>query len=76
MKQSVFKTCVRDVNFRAPNFSSGTPNFSSGIYLVLSMEVTILALIQSFQEANFALYCDALSELIPFFFANNNINYA
>ena len=45
-------------------------------YLILSMEVTILALIRSFREANFALYCDTLSELIPFFFANNNINYA
>ena len=45
-------------------------------YLILSMEVTILALMWSFQEANFALYCDTLSELIPFFFANNNINYA
>ena len=40
------------------------------------MELTILALIRSFREANFALYCEALSELIPYFFANNNINYA
>jgi len=45
-------------------------------YLILSMELTILALIRSFREANFELYCDALSELIPYFFANNNINYA
>ena len=45
-------------------------------YLILSMELTILLLIRSFREANFALYCDALSELIPYFFANNNINYA
>ena len=45
-------------------------------YLLLSMELTILALIRSFREANFGLYCDALSELIPYFFANNNINYA
>ena len=39
------------------------------------MDVTILALIRSFREAKFALYCDTLSELIPFFFTNNNINY-
>ena len=45
-------------------------------YLILSMEVTILALIRSFREANLALYCDTLSELIPFLFINNNINYA
>ena len=45
-------------------------------YLILAMELTILALIRSFREANFALYCEALSELIPYFFANNNINYA
>lgn len=45
-------------------------------YLILAMELTILALIRSFREANFALYCEALSELIPYFFANNNFNYA
>lgn len=33
-------------------------------------------LIRSFREANFDLYCKALSELIPLFFANNNVNYA
>ncbi len=45
-------------------------------YLILSMELIILALIRSFREANFVLYKDALSELIPYFFANNNIHYA
>ena len=44
--------------------------------LVLSVELTVFLLIRSFREANFALYCQALSELIPFFFANNNKNYA
>ena len=44
-------------------------------YLILAMELAILALIRSFREANFELY-RALSELIPYFFANNNINYA
>ncbi len=45
-------------------------------YLILSMELIILALIRSFREANFVLYKDALSELIPYFFAYNNIHYA
>ena len=31
---------------------------------------------RSFREANFKLYCQALQELIPYFFANNNTNYA
>ena len=35
-----------------------------------------MELIRSFREANFSLYCQALSALIPFFFANNNVNYA
>lgn len=44
--------------------------------LVLSMELVMFSLIRSFREANFTLYCESLSALIPFFFANNNINYA
>ncbi|KAJ8353458.1 hypothetical protein SKAU_G00210250 [Synaphobranchus kaupii] len=44
--------------------------------LVLSMELVIFSLIRAFREANFTLYCQALSELIPYFFANNNVNYA
>lgn len=44
--------------------------------LVLSMELVVFSLVRSFREANFNLYCQALSALIPFFFANNNINYA
>ena len=40
------------------------------------MELAILLLIQSFREANFSLYCQSLAELIPYFFANNNVNYA
>lgn len=44
--------------------------------LILAMELTILALIRSFREADFVSYREALSELIPYFFANNNINYA
>ena len=44
-------------------------------YMVLSMELVILLLIRSFREANFFLYCQSLAELIPYFFANNNVNY-
>lgn len=44
--------------------------------LVLSMELVVFSLVRSFREANFSLYCQALSALIPFFFANNNVNYA
>ena len=44
--------------------------------MVLSMELVIFLLIRSFREANFFLYCQSLAELIPYFFANNNVNYA
>ena len=40
------------------------------------MELVVLLLIRSFREGNFDLYLEALSELIPYFFANNNVNYA
>ena len=39
------------------------------------MELTIFTLIRSFREGDFNLYCEALSELAPYFFANNNFNY-
>ena len=45
-------------------------------HLVLSMELTILSLVRAFREANFTLYCQALCALMPFIFANNNVNYA
>ena len=44
--------------------------------LVLTMELTILSLVRSFQEADFTLYRQSLCELISFSFANNNVNYA
>lgn len=44
--------------------------------LVLDMELTIFTLIRSFREGDFNLYCEALSELAPYSFANNNVNYA
>ena len=45
-------------------------------FLILNMELTILTLIRAFREGNFALYRESLAELIPYFFANNNVNYA
>ena len=45
-------------------------------HLVLSMKQVIIPLIRVFQEANFELYCQALSELLPYLFANNNVHYA
>ena len=41
-------------------------------YLVLA----ILLLIQLFGKANFNLYCQSLTEPIPYLFAKNNVNYA
>ena len=46
------------------------------VVLVLSMELVILLLIRLFREDNFFLYCQSPAELILYFFANNNVNYA
>jgi hypothetical protein len=43
---------------------------------LLNMQLTIFLLVRSFREADFKLYCEALYKLIPYFFANNNNNYA
>ena len=43
---------------------------------MLDMELAIFALIRSFREGNFELYRYALYEMIPYFFANNNVSYA
>ena len=45
-------------------------------HLVLDMELIIFILIRSFREGNFTLYHEAFSGVIPYFFANNNVNYA
>ena len=45
-------------------------------HLVLDLELIIFTVIRSFREGNFTLYREALSGLIPYFFANNNVNYA
>ena len=44
--------------------------------LILSMELTIFTLVRAFREGNVQLYWKALAALIPYFFANNNVNYA
>ena len=51
------------------------PQFASW-YMILAIELTTLSLVRAFREANFVLYYQALSALIPYFFANNNTNYA
>ena len=44
-------------------------------HLVLDMELIIFILIRSFREGNFTLCREALSGLIPYFFATT-VNYA
>lgn len=44
--------------------------------LILNMELNIFSFILSFREAKFLLYRQALQELILYFFANRNVNYA
>ena len=39
------------------------------------MELVMFLLVRSFREANFSLYCEALTALISLFFGNNNVNY-
>jgi len=45
-------------------------------HLVLTMELAILVFIRSLKESNFSLYRQALCQLIPYMYANNNVNYA
>ena len=40
------------------------------------MERTLLAFLRSLREANFVMYKQLLGELIVYFFANSNVNYA
>ena len=44
--------------------------------LVLNMQLVIFSFVRSLREANFNLYCEVLANMIPFFFANNNVKYA
>ena len=45
------------------------------LFLKPILVLAILRLIQIFEKANFNLYCQSLTELIPFLFAMNNLNY-
>ena len=44
--------------------------------MVLTLELAIFTLIRSFREGNFELCRYALYETMPYFFANDNVNYA
>jgi len=45
-------------------------------YLTLQLELLLLAFVRSFQEANFELYIEALSKMVPWFFSLDHTNYA
>ena len=44
--------------------------------IVMELELCILTYVRSLREANFAMYLDALTELVPWFFALDHTNYA
>lgn len=44
--------------------------------LILNLELLVLSFIRSYREADFKLYTESLSALIPFFFALDHMNYA
>ena len=44
--------------------------------LVLHLEFTCLHLVRTFREANFALYVDAIRQILPWLFAMDHTNYA
>ena len=44
--------------------------------ITLQFEITILTFVKSLRERNFRLYTDALTALMPWFFALNHSNYA
>lgn len=44
--------------------------------LVLHLELTCLRLVRAFREANFALYVDAIRQILPWLFAMDHTNYA
>ena len=43
---------------------------------VLALELSTLIYVRSLREANFSMYLDALTELVPWFFALGHTNYA
>ena len=54
---------------------ASTPQFQFW-YIMLQLELMLLLLIRSLREANFQLYVDTLSEMIPWFFALDHVNYS
>ena len=42
----------------------------------MELEVCVLTYVRSLREANFVMYLDALTELAPWFFALDHMNYA
>ena len=77
MKEAYHDHCTADVSFEnwCERRKQESPQFQFWS-MVLDMELTIFMLIRSFREGNFKLYREALSELAPYFFSNNNSNYA
>ena len=45
-------------------------------YLTLRLELLLLTFVRSFREANFQLYIDAVTQIVPWFFALDHPNYA
>ena len=44
--------------------------------LILKLRLTTLTFVKAIREANFHLYVDALTEIVPWFFALDHPNYA
>ena len=58
--------CLREQSY--PQFQYWTT--------VLALELSTLIYVRSLREANFSMYLDALTELVPWFFALDHTNYA
>ena len=81
MKEAYQDYCSTDFGWSALSFeywcqkrNVESPQFEFWIPL-LDIELTVFMLIQSFREGDFNLYREALSELSPYLFANNVMNY-
>ena len=53
-----------------------TPNGFQFWYINLQPELMLLLFVRSLREANFQLYVDTLSKMIPWFFALDYVNYS
>ena len=45
-------------------------------FIILQLELTVMVYLRSLREANFPLYIDALSKIVPWFFALDHTHYA